>query len=59
MVCFEGDISVVKKFLKVGVNVNLKDGVIVLIKVVCIVGYSDIVKLLIDVGVDVNLRDGD
>lgn len=57
--CFEGDISAVKKFLKAGANVNLKDGVITPIKAACIAGHSDIVKLLIDVGADVNLRDGD
>lgn len=57
--CFEGDISAVKKFLKAGANVNLKDGVITPIKAACIAGHSDIVKLLINVGADVNLRDGD
>lgn len=57
--CFLGDLSSVDNFIKPGVDVDLKDGVIAPITAACIAGHSDVVKVLIRAGANVNLRDGD
>lgn len=57
--CFLGDLSSVENFIKAGVDVDLKDGVIAPITAACIAGHSDVVKMLIRAGANVNLRDGD
>lgn len=42
-----------------GVDVNLRDGGLILLVVDCYMGYLSVVKELIKIGVDVNLFDGD
>lgn len=57
--CYEGDLNAVKKFIKAGAKVNLKDNVIAPIKAACLAGHADVVKELICEDADLNLWDGD
>lgn len=41
--------------IKLGVDVNLSDGIDILLKIVCEMGYLSVVEVLINVGVDVKL----
>lgn len=49
-----GYLNIVERLIKVGVDVNLKDKEIILIKVVYDKGYLVIVEKLKEVGVDVS-----
>lgn len=56
VVCYRGNVFIVKKFLKIGVDKNLKCGFYeIFFIVVCKGGFIDLVFILINVGVDLNL----
>lgn len=54
IVCYKGYFDIVEKVIEVGIDVNLSDGVNILLIVVCYKGYLEILNKLIEVGVNVN-----
>lgn len=55
-VCKKGYFDIVKKLIKVGVDVNQKIYYDILLKVVYEMNYFSVVIILIRVGVDINIK---